>query len=140
MNTLIRVAIVLVLVVVVIVVVRLVARWQKPPHPPIDLDGLGDRPGVVVFTSTDCATCVEAMRIVGGVGAPIREVTWELEPHLFDRVPRRSGAADRRSRRRRAFDDVRDRRSRSQSFRQGDSGGGNRHVNARVLGPNPACS
>jgi len=84
MNTFIRVVIVLVLVVVVIIVVRLVARWQKPPHPPLDLDGLGDRPGVVVFTSTDCSTCVEAMRTVGGVSAPIREVTWELEPHLFD--------------------------------------------------------
>jgi len=85
MNPLTRVALVLVLVVVVVVVVRLVARWQRPPHPPLDLGGLGDRPGVVVFTSTDCATCVEAMRTVGGVNAPVREVTWELEPHLFDR-------------------------------------------------------
>ena len=84
MSALIRVALVIVLVVVVIVVVRLIARWQKPPHPPLNLDGLGDRPGVVVFTSTDCPTCVEAMRTVGGVSAPIREVTWELEPHLFD--------------------------------------------------------
>ena len=84
MNLLTRVALVLVLVAVVIVVVRLVARWQRPPHPPLDLGGLGDRPGVVVFTSTDCATCVEAMRTVSGVKAPVREVTWELEPHLFD--------------------------------------------------------
>ena len=84
MNTLTRVALVLVLVVGVIVVVRLVARWQRPPHPPLDFGGLGDRPGVVVFTSTDCPTCVEAMRTVSGVSAPIREVTWELEPHLFD--------------------------------------------------------
>ncbi len=38
----------------------------------------------MIFTSTDCSTCVEAMRTVGGVSAPIREVTWELEPHLFD--------------------------------------------------------
>ena len=58
MNTLTRVAVVLVLVVVVVVVVRLVARWQRPPHPPLDFAGLGDRPGVVVFTSTDCASCV----------------------------------------------------------------------------------
>jgi hypothetical protein len=85
MNTATRLALVLVLVVVVIVVARLVARWQKPPHPTLDLSGLGERPGVVVFTSTDCATCAEAMRTVGEVGAPIREVTWELEPHLFDR-------------------------------------------------------
>ena len=84
MNTLTRVSLVLVLVVGVIVVVRLVARWQRPPHPLLDLGGLGDRPGVVVFTSTDCPTCVEAMQTVSGVSAPIREVTWELEPHLFD--------------------------------------------------------
>ena len=84
MNTLTRVAVVLVLVVVVVVVVRLVARSQRPPHPPLDFAGLGDRPGVVVFTSTDCASCSEAMRTVSEVNAPIREVTWELEPHLFD--------------------------------------------------------
>ena len=84
MCTPIQVALVLVLVVVVIVVVRLVARWQKPPHPPLDLDGLGERPGVVVFTSTDCPTCSTAMQTVGSVAAPIREVTWELEPHVFD--------------------------------------------------------
>ncbi|MGB5566990.1 MAG: hypothetical protein WBN93_11760 [Acidimicrobiia bacterium] len=84
MNTLTRVAVVLVLVVVVVVVVRLVARSQRPPHPPLDFAGLGDRPGVVVFTSTDCASCGEAMRTVSEVNAPIREVTWELEPHLFD--------------------------------------------------------
>ena len=84
MSTLTRVLVVLVLVVAVIIVVRLVARWQKPPHPPLDLTGLGDRPGVVVFTSTDCPTCVEAMRTVSEVSAPVREVTWELEPNLFD--------------------------------------------------------
>ena len=85
MNALIRVALVLVLIVIVIVAVRIVARWQAPPHPPLDLSGLGERPGVVVFTSTDCATCVEVMQTVSGVSAPVREVTWELEPQLFDR-------------------------------------------------------
>mgnify|MGYP001812180447 CR=1 FL=1 len=79
-----QVVLVLGLIVAVIAAVRLFARWQKPPHPPMQLDGLGDRPGVVVFTSTDCPTCTEAMRTVGSVTAPIREVTWELEPHLFD--------------------------------------------------------
>ena len=85
MNTPTRVALVLVLIVVVIVAARLVARWQKPPHPPLDFTGLGERPGVVVFTSTDCATCVDVMETVSGVSAPVREVTWELEPQLFDR-------------------------------------------------------
>jgi hypothetical protein len=84
MTPALRVAVVLALVLLVVVVVRLVARWQRPPHPPIDLDGLGDRPGVVVFTSTDCATCAEAMRVVGNAGRAVREVTWELEPRLFE--------------------------------------------------------
>ena len=85
MTPLVSVAVVLALALVVVVVARLIARWQKPPHPPIDLDGLGERPGVVVFTSTDCTTCSEAMRVVGQAGPAVREVTWELEPHLFDR-------------------------------------------------------
>ena len=84
MTPVMRVAIVLALVVVVVVVVRAIARWQRPAHPPTSLDGLGDRPGVVVFTSTDCNTCAEAMRVIGDAGPAVREVTWELEPRLFD--------------------------------------------------------
>ena len=85
MTPLVSVIVVVVLAFVVVVVVRLIARWQKPPHPPIDLDGIGERPGVIVFTSTDCTTCSEAMRVVDEVGPLVREVTWELEPQLFDR-------------------------------------------------------
>ena len=85
MTPLVSVVVVLGLALVVVVAVRLIARWQKPPHPPIDLDGIGERPGVIVFTSTDCTSCSEAMRVVGGASSSIREVTWELEPHLFDR-------------------------------------------------------
>lgn len=85
MTPLVSIAVVLALVLAVIGGVRLIARWQKPPHPPIDLDGLGDRPGVIVFTSTDCTTCTEAMQVVGEAGPAVREVTWELEPRLFDR-------------------------------------------------------
>ena len=79
------VVVVLVLVLVVVAVARLVARWQKPPHPPVDLDGIGERPGVIAFTSTDCTTCSEAMRVVDEAGTSVREITWELEPQLFDR-------------------------------------------------------
>ena len=85
MTPLVSIAVGLALVLAVIGGVRLIARWQKPPHPAIDLDGLGDRPGVVVFTSTDCTTCSEAMHVVGEAGPVVREVTWELEPRLFDR-------------------------------------------------------
>lgn len=85
MTPLVSVIVVLILALVVVVAARLIARWQKPPHPPIDLDGIGDRPGVIVFTSTDCTTCSEAMRVVDDAGRSVREVTWELEPQLFDR-------------------------------------------------------
>ncbi len=85
MTPLVSVIVVLGLALVVVLAVRLISRWQKPPHPPIDLDGIGERPGVVVFTSTDCTTCCEAMRVVGGASSSLREVTWELEPQLFDR-------------------------------------------------------
>jgi len=85
MTPLVSVTVVLLLVLIVVAAVRLAARWQKPPHPPVDLDGIGERPGVIVFTSTDCATCSEAMRVVDAAGTSVREVTWELEPHLFDR-------------------------------------------------------
>lgn len=80
-----RLVLVLALVVIVVGVTRIIGRWQRPPHPPVDLEGLGSRPGVVVFTSTDCDTCTEAMRIVSRAGVATREVTWELEPELFDR-------------------------------------------------------
>lgn len=85
MTPLVSVVVVVLLSLVVVAAVRLIARWQKPPHPPIDLDGLGERPGVIVFTSTDCTTCSEAMRVVDEAGSSVREVTWELEPQLFDR-------------------------------------------------------
>lgn len=85
MTPLVSVVVVLALVLVVAAVARLAARWQKPPHPPVDLDGIGERPGVIVFTSTDCTTCSEAMRVVDEAGTSVREITWELEPQLFDR-------------------------------------------------------
>jgi len=85
MTAVVSVIVVLGLALVVVLAVRLMASWQKPPHPPIDLDGIGERPGVIVFTSTDCKTCSEAMRVVGGASSSVREVTWELEPQLFDR-------------------------------------------------------
>ena len=79
-----QIAIVLVAIVVVIGAVRLFARWQRPSHPPVDAAGLGEEPGVVIFTSTDCANCEKARRVIGSLDVPIREVTWELEPSVFE--------------------------------------------------------
>jgi hypothetical protein len=81
-----RIALALLLVVMVVVAVRVVARWQRPGHPPIELGDLADTPGIVLFTSTDCVSCSSARAIAESLGVPIREVTWELEPSLMERV------------------------------------------------------
>ncbi len=81
-----RIVIILVVAVIVIVVMRLAGRWQRPSHPPINLGDVGPRPGVVLFTSTDCTNCREALAVVGSLGVEVREITWELEPGVFDSV------------------------------------------------------
>ena len=73
-----------VIVVVVVVAVALGAGWlagrrARPTHPPVRLDGLGLPPGVVVFTSSACDNCKRVMAMMPGVGAPVREVSHELE-------------------------------------------------------------
>ncbi len=70
------------------VVGRLARRLVPVPHPPIDPEGLPV--GIVVFTSTTCTKCKEALAIAGAAAAradaPIREVTFELEPQLQTRA------------------------------------------------------
>lgn len=85
MNPLMRVLAVGAAVALVIAIARLASRWQRPTRPPIDLDGLGSRPGVIVFTSNDCGTCVEATGIVRRTGVEARDVAWEREPAVFER-------------------------------------------------------
>lgn len=59
-------------------------RFVRPSHPDLTVGDVGDRPGVVMFTSTDCTTCKEAIRRIENVGVAFREVTYELEPQRFD--------------------------------------------------------
>lgn len=49
-------------------------------HPLVDLAGLDLPNGLVIFTSTDCAKCKDAVAALKNVDAPVREVAWELEP------------------------------------------------------------
>lgn len=83
MTIAIRLGIVLVLVLLVVAAARLAGRWGHPTHPPIRLGDVGPRPGLVVFTSTDCTNCAEAISIAGSLGVEVREITWELEPGRF---------------------------------------------------------
>lgn len=78
------------LVIVVAIVVGaaacawLVSRFRRPPHPDIVVGDLGDRPGVVIFTSTTCSTCKAVISLLEEWSIPFREVTNELEPGQFD--------------------------------------------------------
>lgn len=77
---------VLVAILLVIVAARLIGRWQRPSHPALDLGDFGPRPGIVLFTSTDCVNCKSARAVVESLRAPVREVTWELEPAVLERL------------------------------------------------------
>jgi glutaredoxin len=81
-----RVIVVVVAILLVIAVARLIGRWQRPSHPALDLGDLGPRPGIVLFTSTDCVNCKRARTVVESLEVPVREVTWELEPKLLEAV------------------------------------------------------
>ena len=61
-------------------------RFQRPTHDRVDVHGTGLPPGIVIFTSTECATCKDALTVVRNVDAPVREVTWELESGMFEQV------------------------------------------------------
>jgi len=61
-------------------------RWLQPPHNGVDLEGLELPRGLVVFTSTDCSDCAALMQLLRGRSVPIREITFELEPGLFERA------------------------------------------------------
>lgn len=78
----------LLLVIGVLAVAVLVAfgvnRLRKPPHPTLVVQGEGDRPGVVLFTSLECTMCKDTIVILRSKGVPFREITHELEPQRFE--------------------------------------------------------
>ena len=72
-------------VMIVAVLIAVVARkLQRPVHPDITVGDIGDRPGILLFTSTDCGNCKEAISALQAEAVPFREVTYELEPHRFE--------------------------------------------------------
>ena len=84
-STLLRVLLVL-LVLGVAAAAAGIARRTASHHPPIDIAGLGLPAGVVVFTSTDCPRCKPVLGAARASGAPVREVTYELEGDLQRRA------------------------------------------------------
>ncbi len=59
-------------------------RYRRPVHPTVSVGEVGDRPGVVLFTSTDCSNCKRTIERLKQLGMPYREVTYELESTRFD--------------------------------------------------------
>lgn len=59
-------------------------RFRRPDHPPITVNAEGDRPGIVLFTSLDCATCKRTITKLRGDDLSFREITHELEPQRFE--------------------------------------------------------
>ena len=59
-------------------------RYRKPVHPTVRVGEIGERPGVVLFTSTDCSTCRRTIDRLKQLNLPYREVTYELESQRFD--------------------------------------------------------
>jgi len=79
-----RVVVVFAIVVVAAGVALLIGRFRKPPHPSVEVGDVGDRPGVVMFTSTTCSTCKDAIARLEDAGVPFREVTNDLEAQRFE--------------------------------------------------------
>ncbi len=59
-------------------------RFRSQGHPSVTVGEVGDRPGVVLFTSGDCSTCKRAIDRVEAEDIAFREVTYELESHRFE--------------------------------------------------------
>lgn len=72
-------------VLVIAAIVAYLSR-RRPPHAPVDIAGLGFGPGLVVFTSTECRRCKLVLTAAKATGAPLREVTYELESSLQERA------------------------------------------------------
>jgi hypothetical protein len=85
-EALLRFVLVAVLVAAALGVGRVWRRSAAARHRPVDVAGLGLPPGVLLFTSTGCTNCSEARWRVEQLGVAVREVTWELEPAMFERA------------------------------------------------------
>jgi hypothetical protein len=79
-----RILFVIAAVSVALVVAMVLRRAQRPVHPTVSVGDAGDRPGVVLFTSTDCGNCKKAIALLESEEIPFREVTHDLEPQRFE--------------------------------------------------------
>lgn len=66
--------------------VALLARRNVAYHPRLDISGCEFESGLVVFTSTSCPRCKLVLAAAKSTGAPLREVTFELEAGLQEKL------------------------------------------------------
>jgi glutaredoxin len=85
-DTVARIIVAVGVIVVALLIARVSHRFQRPIHPAIDLSNTELPTGIVVFTSSECSNCAEARKALKAIGAEFREVTWELEPGLFQSI------------------------------------------------------
>lgn len=79
-------ALLIVAVLLVAAAVAYLARRSGVYHPRLDISGFGFEPGLVIFTSTACPRCKIVLATAKSTGAPLREVTFELESRLQERL------------------------------------------------------
>lgn len=85
-DALIRVVVASGVVLLALAVARAAGRFQQPVHPVVDLRGTDLDERVVLFTSTDCSNCAAARNALREAGIAFREVTWELEGAVHQRL------------------------------------------------------
>lgn len=83
-DVVVRLLVVVAIVPVAVGIAYLIGRFRTPPHPSVTVGNVGDRPGVIMFTSTTCSTCKDAIARLETVGVPFREVTNDLEAQRFE--------------------------------------------------------
>lgn len=82
-DTVVRLIVVAAVVLLAASIAWIVRRFRMPPHPAVTVGEVGDRPGVVLFTSTTCSTCSDVIARLESLDVGFREVTNELEPQRF---------------------------------------------------------
>ncbi len=62
------------------------SRRRFAVRPKLGRDGVEFAPGLVVFTSTECRRCKVVLAAAKSTGAPLREVTYEIEASLQEKL------------------------------------------------------
>ena len=83
-DVVVRLIIVLVAVIAALGFARVSRSRRALSQPPVDVSGLGLESPVVAFTSKGCENCMQVMALLASVGAQVREVSFDLDPELFE--------------------------------------------------------